>query len=101
MQSRTSPPLAVRSTVFGVRYFGRNFPLSVTLSVGTPLCLYGIAYHRVYGLSTSGGPRNLSEVRYVVYPHGLFIDKLVLRKAWKALTPTHIMEKSLPESGDL
>jgi hypothetical protein len=28
--------------------------LSVTLSVGTPLFPYGIAYRRVYGLSTSG-----------------------------------------------
>jgi hypothetical protein len=27
--------------------------LSVTLSVGTPLCPYGIAYRRVYGLSNS------------------------------------------------
>jgi len=28
--------------------------LPVSLSVGTPLCLYGVAYGRVYGLSTSG-----------------------------------------------
>jgi hypothetical protein len=27
---------------------------SVTSSVGTPLRSYGIAYHRVYGLSTGG-----------------------------------------------
>ena len=27
---------------------------SVTSAVGTPLCPYGIAYRRAYGLSTSG-----------------------------------------------
>jgi hypothetical protein len=31
--------------------FGPTLPrLSVAISVGTPVCLYGIAYRRVYGL---------------------------------------------------
>jgi len=37
--------------------------LSVTLSVGTPLCPYGIACRRVYGLSTF----TLFRVRYIAF----------------------------------
>jgi hypothetical protein len=32
----------------------KSAELSVTISVETPLCPYGIAYRRIYGISTSG-----------------------------------------------
>jgi len=35
-------------------FFAKSKELSVALPVGDPLCPYGIAYCRVYGLSTSG-----------------------------------------------
>ena len=38
---------------------------SVPLSVGTPLCPYGIAYRRVYALFSSGLPKTTLGVRCV------------------------------------
>jgi len=56
-------------------YAGENMAgsqgLFVTLSVGTPLCPYGVAYRRVYGVSTSGLFKKSCVVRWVVCVCGL------------------------------
>ena len=43
-----------RTTQLPRENMAKSKPLVVTLSVGTPLCTHGIAYHRVYGSSTCG-----------------------------------------------
>ena len=50
--------------------------ISVTVSVGTPLCPYGIAYCRVYGLFTHAGGGHFPP--FIVFSFARIIEMAIL-----------------------